>query len=65
MQEQDMGAMAAVATSVAGSAASAIWNSPWAMASIKTYVASYVAWNYGPMILFHSGFYLGRRVIVG
>jgi hypothetical protein len=65
MQEQGMGVMAAVATSVAGSAASAVWNSPWAMASIKTYVASYVAWNYGPTILFHSGIYLGRRVIVG
>lgn len=65
MQEQGMGVMAAVATSMAGSAASAVWNSPWAMASIKTYVASYVAWNYGPAILFHTGIYIGRRVIVG
>lgn len=57
--------MGAAVTSAAASAASAIWNSPWAMASIKTYVASYVAWNYGPTILLHSGIYLGRRVIVG
>ena len=51
--------------SVAGTIASVIWHSPWAMSAIKSYAVTYVAWNYGPVLLLRSGVYLGRRVIVG
>ncbi len=51
--------------SITGTVASAVWNSPWAMSAIQSYMLTYVAWNYGPSLLLHSGVYLGRRVITG
>jgi hypothetical protein len=48
-----------------GALAMTVWNSPWAMASLRGYALSYTAWHYGPRLLVHSGIYLGRRVIVG
>lgn len=51
--------------SIAGTVASTVWNSPWAMSAIQSYVLTYVAWNYGPTLLLHGGVCLGRRVITG
>ena len=45
--------------------AGVVWSSPWAMATINSYAVSYVAWNYGPGLVWAAGKYATRRVIEG
>ncbi len=45
--------------------ASVVWNSPWAMSVVQSYAVSYVAWTYGPSLVWNAGRYATRRVVYG
>jgi hypothetical protein len=45
--------------------ASVVWNSSWAMSVVNGYAVSYLAWTYGPSLVWNVGRLTTRRIMYG